>query len=68
MEHIVHENAYREMDREELREMLAYKAGLREYEEWIKAFCDFKFNSDFSREMSRSVAKYLEDFAPSENG
>lgn len=62
MEHIVHENTYREMDREELRDMLAYKAGSRTYEEWIRAFCDFKFNSDFSREMTRSVEKYLEQF------
>ncbi len=62
MEHIVHENGYRDMDEEELRQMLGYKAGLRSYEDWLKSFCDFKFNSDFSREMSRSVREYLKDF------
>ena len=62
MRHIVHENAYREMDAEELREMLAYKAVQRPYEEWLKAFCDRKYNSGFSREMTRSVNEYLKQF------
>ncbi len=62
MKHVVHENAYRAMDAAELEEMFAYKAGQRTYQEWMQAFCDRKFNSDFSREMSRSVAQYLKDF------
>ncbi len=62
MEHIVHENGYRDMDEAELREMLGYKAGLRSYEDWLKSFCDFKFNSDFSREMNRSVGEYWKDY------
>ena len=60
--HIVHENTYRDMDGEELREMFAYKCKNRTYEEWCNAFCDRKYNSDFSKEMSRSVEKYLEQF------
>ena len=32
------------------------------YREWMRAFCERKYNSDFSREMTRSVRKYLEDF------
>ena len=60
--HVVHENAYREMDGAELQEMLAYKAAQRPYQEWMQAFCDRKFNSDFSREMTRSVAVYLKQF------
>ena len=62
MKHVVHENAYREMDAEELEEMFAYKAAQRTYREWMQAFCDRKFNSDFSREMSRSVGEYLKQF------
>ena len=62
MKHIVHENTYRSMDAQELHEMFAYKAGRLSYEEWAKRFCDFKFNSDFSREMTRSVGEYLKDF------
>ena len=62
MQHIVHENAYREMDAEELHDMFAYKAGQLPYEEWAKKFCDFKFDSDFSREMTRSVKEYLKDY------
>lgn len=60
--HIVHENAYRRMEPAELRDMLEPKAGQRPYEEWLAAFCERKFQSDFSREMSRSVAEYLKSF------
>ena len=62
MKHIVHENAYRDMDKEELKEMLSYKAGIKGFEEWLKAFCDRKYNSDFSREMTRSVEVFMKDF------
>lgn len=62
MKHIVHENGYRDMDGAELREMLEYKEGERSYEEWIRAFCNRKYNSDFSREMTRSVKVFLKDF------
>lgn len=62
LSHVVHENGYREMDSAELREMFGMKAGNRTYEEYMKAFCERKYNSEFSREMTRSVRKYLEDF------
>lgn len=64
LRHIVHENAYRRMGAEELREMLARQAGPRPYEEWLDAFCERKYQSDFSREMSRSVEEYLKAFQP----
>lgn len=60
--HIVHENTYRSMDGEELRDMFAHECKNRTYEEWCSAFCKRKYNSDFSKEMSRSVEKYLEQF------
>ena len=62
MKHIVHENTYRRMDGPELREMLSQRAGSRGYDEWVKAFCERKYNSDFSREMGRSVIEYLKEF------
>ena len=62
MRHIVHENSYRDMDAEELKQMLSGKAGARSFEEWILAFCNRKYNSDFSREMTRSVQVFLEDY------
>ena len=63
MHHVVHENGYREMDAAELEAMLAKNvAPGNTYENWIHAFCKRKYNSEFSREMSRSVAEYLKDF------
>lgn len=62
MKHIVHENAYRPMKPQELREMFDPRSNAKGYEEWMKAFCDRKYNSAFSREMTRSVEKFLESF------
>lgn len=62
LSHIVHENHYRSMDSSELKDMLSYKAIAKRYEDWMQSFCDFKFNSDFSREMTRSVSCYLEEY------
>jgi len=62
MHHIVHENGYRDMAAEELEQMLSVKTGNRPFPEWIKAFCDRKYNSDFSKEMTRSVEVFLKDF------
>lgn len=62
MKHIVHENGYRTMDGDELREMFAPRCGERSFEEWVGAFCKRKYNSDFSREMTRSVEVYLQNF------
>lgn len=62
MEYIVHQNGYHPMDGEQLQAMLEWKCGQRPYTEWMEAFCQRKFNSDFSREMTRSVEEYLKDF------
>lgn len=60
--HIVHENTYRSIVGAELREMFAYKCKNSTYEEWCSAFCNRKYNSDFSKEMSRSVLEYLKQY------
>jgi len=62
MHHIVHENGYRDMDAVELEQMLSVKTGNRPFREWIQAFCNRKYNSHFSREMTRSVQVFLDDF------
>ncbi len=59
---IVQENSYHTLTEEELREMFAERTGARTYEDWMQAFCDRKYNSGFSREMSRSVRAFLRDF------
>ena len=61
LRHIVHENAYREADRAELREMFADRAGVQGFEKWTQAFCARKYESDFSKEMSRSVRKWISE-------
>ena len=62
MKHIVHTDRYRCMDKAELKELFSPKAREKSYEDWMKAFCERKYNSDFSKEMSRSVGEYLKDF------
>lgn len=62
-QYIVHENGYRNMDKDQLQAMLSVKSGQPDYHKWLEAFCNRKYNSDFSREMTRSVGKYLEEFS-----
>lgn len=62
MEQIVHTNAYRCMDGQELRAILAGRTGAQGFEDWCAAFCARKYDSDFSREMTRSVEEYLHQF------
>ena len=62
MQHIVHENGYRAMNGEELQHLFEPKWGNKAYGNSMQAFCNRKYNSDFAREMSRSVAEYLKDF------
>lgn len=62
MEYIVSENHYRDLDENDLRGMLEKKAGEKSYQEWMEAFCRRKYNSDFSREMTRSVREFLKQY------
>lgn len=62
MEYIVQENSYHPHSPEELRGMFEGKCGGMSYEEWMAAFCKRKYNSDFSKEMTRSVTEALRQF------
>ncbi|PWM33622.1 MAG: nitroreductase [Coriobacteriia bacterium] len=72
LEGIVFENEYRDLPEDELRVLLATKEGQtadadRGFEEWLGAFCARKWNSGFSREMTRSARRILEAFGPGED-
>lgn len=56
---IVHENTYPEWDRNRLERLIANRTGDMNFDTWVTAFCNRKYNSDFSREMSRSVKAFL---------
>lgn len=62
MEDIVCENTYKKKDGEALRRMFEERRGDQSYEEWMNKFCNRKYNSDFSREMTRSVEEYLKEY------
>ena len=59
---IVMENKYVRKTGEEYRKMFAEKFPGEDYDRWMKKFCDFKWNSDFSVEMSRSSDVYFKTF------
>ena len=64
-EAVVCENVYRDRTEEELREDFTLRgANVPEFQfdRYIQAFCKRKYESDFSREMSRSAGVYLKDF------
>ena len=62
MQYILHENGYQPLKGQQLREMFDKKTGSKTYDEWMKAFCERKYNSEFSQEMTRSVMAYLKEF------
>lgn len=64
-EAVVCENTYRDRTEAQLREDFTLRgADLPEFDfdRYLQAFCQRKYDSDFSREMSRSAAVYLKDF------
>ncbi len=66
LRYIVCENRYHRLDETELRSALGKGRTGAEYDEWIKAFCRRKYDSAFSREMTRSVRVLLKPFAEKE--
>lgn len=61
LDYVVRENYY-DITPEFTKETLVEKQKLDNYEEWVTNFCNRKYNSDFSKEMSRSVKTYLNQF------
>ena len=64
-EAVVCQNTYRDRTEAELWEDFSQRgAGVPafEFDRYLQAFCNRKYDSDFSREMSRSAAVYLKDF------
>ncbi|WP_100065606.1 nitroreductase family protein [Miniphocaeibacter massiliensis] len=59
---IVHKDKYNELKNEKLEELVKHNLKTVGFEKWIKAFCKRKYNSEFSKEMNRSVEKYLGEF------
>ena len=59
---IVMENRYQVRDGQTLRAMTEKDWKNTSFEDWATRFCKRKYNSDFSREMSRSVAEYWKEY------
>ena len=66
MEDVVCENTYQDKEGPALRQMFAVRSGAQGYDVWMKKFHDRKYDSDFAREMTRSVAAYLREYAAQE--
>ncbi len=68
LKYIVGENAYPHLSDAEIKECFNERKersaldAKKDFNEYMKAFCERKFNSEFSKEMTRSVEKYLENF------
>lgn len=55
-------NKYRQLNKDELEDMLKERTLLKGYKEWMEAFMIRKHNSDFSKEMQRSANVYINRF------
>ena len=56
---IVYENSYPHLTEEDIRDIFSDKTG-DDFDGYMQRFCKRKYNSDFSREMQRSVRTFLE--------
>ena len=58
---IVRENVYSVVDETAMEDMIARREGIEaaEMSNWVKRFCARKWNSEFSREMSRSCREII---------
>lgn len=63
-DYIVHENRYRRLTPSEHREMFEKRAGQADFDfdEYMRKFCERKYMSEFSLEMTRSSVVYLKSF------
>ncbi len=59
MEYLVHENVYPDFDQTDLRKMFRHRTN-DDFNGYMNRFCERKYNSDFAREMSRSIRAFLE--------
>jgi len=61
---MVHENGYDTTKSADMPRMLAQQTGHSEEQlaDWVRRFCKRKWNSDFSREMSRSCTEMVKDW------
>ncbi len=61
---VVGENTYPHLTDEQLVECYESREGLnmKSFDDYMKAFCNRKYNSEFSKEMTRSVSEYLKAF------
>lgn len=62
MKYLVHKDVYKRKDEKTLEKMLKKNAKKGLYKEYLNNFCKRKYNSDFSKEMTKSAKKYLKDF------
>jgi len=61
---LVHENGYDTAKADAMPRMLQVRTGRtgEDFADWVRRFCDFKWNSEFSREMCRSCTEMVRDW------
>ncbi|MBO6046832.1 MAG: nitroreductase family protein [Erysipelotrichaceae bacterium] len=62
IETIVFDNYYPDLSDEDIKNTLSCKTNGQDYHQWIQAFYKRKYDSDFSKEMTRSVSIFLDDY------
>lgn len=60
--YVVFNNKYKRLSKKELKDMFNDRTLSKGYKEWMSAFVSRKFDSDFSKEMSRSANLYINRF------
>lgn len=62
MDTVVHSDGYRKLNEKELKRFMEQNLAGKDFASWVRAFHKRKYDSDFAREMNRSVKEYLKSF------
>ena len=57
--YVIFTNKYKRLSKQDLKDMFKDRTKSKGYKEWMKSFAQWKINSDFSKEMSRSANLYI---------
>ena len=62
LKYTVFENSYHKLTDKEIEEMFEERKGLLDLDDYLTRFCNRKYNTDFSENMSKSYQKYIDEY------
>lgn len=62
LKYTVFENSYHKLTDKEIEDMFEERKGLLDLDDYLTRFCNRKYNTDFSENMSKSYQEYIDEY------